>query len=80
MLFCNDPAQLSVPFIQSFDWRLTRIADLESKVHLLGYGTLKRKTLSDSSYFCAISLISKDALGLVEADGSVDAMYHFQIR
>lgn len=47
---CDDRVQLSVPFVQPFDRRMTSIADSAREVHCLEDGTLEGATLSDHGY------------------------------
>ena len=47
---CDDPNQLTVPFMQPFDRRMTSIAESAREVRCLDDGTLEGATLSDHGY------------------------------
>ena len=47
---CDDPNQLTVPFVQPFDRRMTSIADSAREVRCLDDGALEGATLSDHGY------------------------------
>ncbi|KAL7545649.1 hypothetical protein ACHAWF_008994 [Thalassiosira exigua] len=60
---CDDPEQLTAPFVQPFDGRTTSIADSAREVRCLEDGTLEGATLSDRGYVVVgMFFDSEDAL------------------
>ena len=69
---CDDPHQLTVPFMQPFDRRMTSIADSAREVRCLADGTLEGAMLSDHGYIIiGMFFDSQDAITMNEQFGMI---------